>query len=300
MTKKSMSLGLLLAVTAASHAASPVPPPATVKVGSPGNAADGTGYGAVPYEYAIGKFEVTNEEYCQFLNGAAKSDPHQLYDSRMSGNYGGIFQSGESGSYTYTISYGMGKMPVNFVTWESGARYANWLSNGGGSGDTEQGAYTFNSGQVTVPDHAALAAGDTLKWAIPTENEWYKAAYFDPSKSGGAGYWSYAGKGDSAPKCNLSSDGPTAVGSYESSPSPWGTFDQNGNMWEYNETMSGGKVGLRGGSFYLNDHAGYLLSGTRYDVFSAKWPNYGFRVVALGKAKAKAEEPKEETEDSKE
>ena len=41
-------------------------------------------------------------------------------------------------------------------------------------------------------------------------------------------------------------------------------------------------MGLRGGSFFINDHEGYLRSQTRYEVLSAKWPNYGFRVVALG------------------
>lgn len=54
-------------------------------------------------------------------------------------------------------------------------------------------------------------------------------------------------------------------------------YDQNGNMWEYNDSRSGNKVGLRGGSFFLNDNETYLRSTTRYDVLSAKWPNYGFR-----------------------
>jgi len=56
-------------------------------------------------------------------------------------------------------------------------------------------------------------------------------------------------------------------------------------MWEYNEARKGGKVGLRGGSFYLNDNDGYMRAATRYDVLSAKWPNYGFRVAVLGGSK---------------
>ncbi len=58
-------------------------------------------------------------------------------------------------------------------------------------------------------------------------------------------------------------------------------------MWEYNDQHSGNKVGLRGGSFYINDRAGYMRSATRYDVRSEKWPNYGFRVVALGTQETK-------------
>ena len=105
---------------------------------------------------------------------------------------------------------------------------------------------------------SCAVASKTVKWVIPTENEWYKAAYFDAGKPGGAGYWTYALKGGSAPECNLNSDAPSDVGSFSSAPSPNGTYDQNGNMWEYNETMSGDKVGLRGGSFYINDNDSYL------------------------------------------
>jgi len=259
--------------------------PETVPVGDPGNKADTTGYGAVAYEYRIGKYEVTNDQYSEFLNAVAKSDPHNLYDGRMDGgpeNWGGIKRSGSYGSYTYTVRDGMGKKPVNYVTFESCVRYANWLTNGQGDGDTEQGSYTFRFGALTVPDHAALAAEKTITWVLPDENEWYKAAYYDPDKPGGAGYWTYAVAGNSVAKCNLNTNWATDVGSY--APSPYGTYDQNGNMWEYNDSRSGDKVGLRGGSFFLNDNETYLRSTTRYDVLSAKWPNYGFRVVALGKS----------------
>ena len=283
MMTPSKILWLLLATSMVAHAA----PPVTVPVGKAGNPADATGFGAVAYEYRIGKFEVTNEEYCAFLNAVAKTDSYELYDGRMGGQYGGILRSGEGGSFTYSLKDGMGRKPVNFVTWLTCARYANWLSNGGGSGaDTESGSYTIKWGQVTAPNHAALAAAKTLKWALATENEWYKAAYFDAEKPGGPGYWPYAVKGGGAPACNLNTDTPTDVGNFKTAPSPWGTFDQDGNVWEYNETMTGDKVGLRGGSFYMHDKDVYLLATTRYDVDSAKWPNYGFRVVALGSGKA--------------
>ena len=100
--------------------------PATVPVGNPGNKADATGYGAVAYEYQIGKYEVTNAEYCEFLNAVAKSDPHRLYDSRMGGTddrsgeaWGGITRKGWSGKYAYEVKPGKGKWPVGYITWES-------------------------------------------------------------------------------------------------------------------------------------------------------------------------------------
>ncbi|MSQ97569.1 MAG: PEP-CTERM sorting domain-containing protein [Gemmataceae bacterium] len=261
--------------------------PETVPVGGSPNKADTTGFGAVAYAYKIGKYEVTNAEFAAFLNAANKTNTHKLYDVRMAGEYGGITRSGDAGSYTYSVKDGWGKKPVNYVTWETAVRYANWLTNGEGKGDTETGSYTIKDGKVTVPDHAKLAAGKETKWVLPSEDEWYKAAYYDPNKTGGAGYWKYPAKSDDAPTANINTNAPSDVGSHAKAVSPYGTYDQGGNMWEYNESRKGGKVGLRGGSFYINDNESYLRSATRYDVLSAKWPNYGFRVAALGGAAAK-------------
>jgi len=259
--------------------------PQTVLIGTPGNKADTTGFGAVAYEYKIGKYEVTNTEFCEFLNGVAKADNYGLYDSRMADEYGGINRSGQSGNYTYDLKKGMEKKPVSYVTWETTIRYANWLTNGRGESDTEKGAYTIENGQVTLPDHAKLAAAKTTTWALADENEWYKAAYYDADKADGGEYAKYPLKGERAPKANLNTNAPSDAGSFDASPT--GTYDQGGNVWEYVESRNGNKVGLRGGSFYHNDNEGYMRSATRYDVLSAKWPNYGFRVVALGDSKKK-------------
>ena len=260
-------------------------PPAVVPVGNTGNKADTTNYGAVAYEYKIGKYEVTNEEFCEFLNAAAKSDTHELYDGRMDGGpeeWGGIARSGDSGSYKYTVRANMGKKPVNYVTFLTAVRYVNWLSNGQGKGDTETGTYKISGDSAKSPNHAELAKEKSTKWVVASENEWYKAAYYDPNKKGGAGYWQYSGKSDLPPSANLNTNAPTDAGQFKDAVSPYGTLDQGGNVWEYNDSQSDGKVGLRGGSFFINDNENYMISFTRYDVLSAKWPNYGFRVAALG------------------
>ena len=54
-----------------------------VSIGNAGNAADTTGYGAVAYEYKIGKYEVTNAQYGAFLNAKATTDSHGLYNTNM-------------------------------------------------------------------------------------------------------------------------------------------------------------------------------------------------------------------------
>jgi len=51
-----------------------------VTVGDPGNAPDTTGFGAVPYTYQMGKFDVTVAQYTQFLNAVAKTDTYGLFN----------------------------------------------------------------------------------------------------------------------------------------------------------------------------------------------------------------------------
>jgi hypothetical protein len=75
-----------------------------VTVGDPGNDGDtevmvccagsiGTsGYGSVTYVYRIGKIEVTDSQYSEFLNAVATTDTNALYDTGM----GGLFTGGIS------------------------------------------------------------------------------------------------------------------------------------------------------------------------------------------------------------
>src|SRR5262249_24964398 len=133
----------------------------TVSVANPGNPADfryyGVGYGAVPYSFNIAQREVTNAQYTEFLNAVAASDPYALYSTSMaSDTRGGIIRSGAVGNYTYSVkppalngSYGYDNKPVVFVSWFDAIRFANWMNNGQGNADTEDGAYTLLGGTAT-------------------------------------------------------------------------------------------------------------------------------------------------------
>ena len=253
---------------------------ATVPVGNVGNANDSTGFGSVSYSYSIGKYDVTNAQYAEFLNAkATSSDPLALWNSYMGSNVeGGITRSGTgSGPYTYTIKSGMANMPVVDVSWFDTLRFANWLNNGQGNGSTEIGSYTLLGGTPTPSNASTISRNAGAQWVLPSENEWYKAAYYDPTlNSGSGGYWLYPTRSNTAPVNILSSTGTnnanfydyygtgthgyssgspflTDVGAFAASPGPYGTFDQGGDVWQWNETDifgDGSSRGLRGGGWH--------------------------------------------------
>jgi formylglycine-generating enzyme required for sulfatase activity len=165
-----------------------------------GNTQDSNGYGAVSYSYKINQYLVTNDQYIEFLNAVAQTDDNGLYPSIMSTDLrSGIIRSGTNGSYAYAARTNMNNKPVNFMSWYNTARFANWLHNNKPNGlqnnsTTEGGAYqlTGNTGQPSR-DFGA-------KYFIPTENEWYKAAYYKAGSTN-AGYWKYATRSATLPSC---------------------------------------------------------------------------------------------------
>ena len=162
------------------------------------NTADTNGFGNVTSGYYIGIYEVTNNEYVDFLNSVSQTDTNSLYLSNMSfATNGGINRSGSAGSYSYSVKQNMGNKPVNFINWFNCARYCNWLHNGKPVGNqnnstTEIGCYDMSFSIPTRLNNATFF--------IPNENEWYKAAYYKGGSSN-AGYWLYATQSNTAPTC---------------------------------------------------------------------------------------------------
>ena len=104
-TKHILAAGILILIAADSGLAVTI---STVTIGNPGNPTDtgnGSLYGAVSYTYALGKYEVTLNQYTSFLNAVAATDTYALYNASMATNLNiaGIVRSGTSGSYSYTI-----------------------------------------------------------------------------------------------------------------------------------------------------------------------------------------------------
>lgn len=201
---------------------------------------------------------------------ASSSDPLGLYNANMASDpRGGIIQVGSPGSYTYSAKANMGNKPVNYVSWYDAIRFANWLNNVQGSASTETGVYTILGGTPTPTDGLSITRNSGTTWFLTSENEWYKAAYYEPGASSND-YWLYPTRSDSTPtKATANATGDinnpganvanydfgadwnsqdgnvTTVGSAGSiSQSFYGTFDQGGNVWEWTEALA--NVSYRG------------------------------------------------------
>lgn len=183
-------------------------------------------FGSVGYDYYIGKYAITNCEYVEFLNAIATDDTYKVAgilltdrgirpppdwtppvssarivrtSSTLGSPQQGIIKNGSEGNYTYTLFPNTHNKPVMFLTWFDCARYCNWLHNGRPTGPqnsstTEDGAYTLNGRMYGD----AVARNDGALYHIPTEDEWYKAAYYK-SGSLNAGYWDYATQSNEIP-----------------------------------------------------------------------------------------------------
>jgi formylglycine-generating enzyme required for sulfatase activity len=276
-------------------------PSLMVRVGDINNLADpatGSLYGSVSYEYSIGKYEVTNAQYAAFLNAVDSTGTNtlSLYSNYMDSDvYGGIkLISGNEAGSKYEVKPGYANKPVNHVSFWDAARFVNWLS----TGDTENGVYVL--GGVMNPEsssitrnEAAWAAGG---FAIASEDEWYKAAYYN----GNGSYRTYPVTGElSQETANYFDDENFAIpnGSLgdgdhladvnhynmvDGASSFYGTYQQGGNVWEWGDTIISDTSRRRvyGGSFTGEDE-NFISSAYVSNVPTTEAYLLGFRVVSL-------------------
>jgi formylglycine-generating enzyme required for sulfatase activity len=248
-----------------------------VTIGQPGNVADTTGdpnpAGAVPYEYRIGKYEISE----------------QMID-----------KANALGGLGITKDTRGPNKPATRVSWYEAATFVNWLNTSTGATP----AYKFDADgtfQLWLPtdpgyDPANLYRNSLTKYFLPSADEWYKAAFFDPVANQ---YFDFPNGSDTAPAPVASGIAPsTAVFDqpFEQGPaditlagglSPYGTMAQGGNVWEWEEMdfdlindSSSSVRGVRGG--FWNFVSGALRSSIRNNEGpGAESRSFGFRVASV-------------------
>jgi hypothetical protein len=272
-----------------------------VTVGNPGNPPDTTGNpnpaGSVPYVYRIGMYEISRdivETASAAGNLGITLDPMDFIS--------GILGDGPRPD-----------MPATGVSWNEAVRFVNWLNTSEGfspaykfSTDPGDGGYDANENilpwQKGDPgfNGANRFRNKLARYVLSSADEWYKAAYYDPNASDGAGwYWDYPTGSDVKPTAVASgSDPETAVYSQLIKQGPsnineagglsrYGVMGLGGNVWEWHETeidlvndnVSSLRV-LRGG-FWGND-SGYLSASHRSHAGpSFEGIDSGFRVTSI-------------------
>ncbi len=231
---------------------------------------DGIDYNVTVSDFYMSKYEITNEEYCCFLNdyglnnvknGEYRGQDMIDFSECWNAEKCRIIQSGAE----YSVESGYSEYPVICVTWYGANEYCKWLSE---------------------------KTGKTYRLA--TEAEWEYAA------GGGSKHQKYAGTDDenslsSYAWYNINGSNKThKVGT--KSPNEFGLYDMSGNVWEwcndwyaayplYSKTnpkgpSSGSKRVYRGGSWnYSAFHCRVSMRGTSSPSY---YNNFlGFRVVAL-------------------
>lgn len=272
-----------------------------------GNPADTNGFGAVDYQYWISD-EITNDQYVDFLN---KVDPNgtdvfDLYDPQMETSPAGGIEFAPLGpkGAKYSVKlyiaatagglsiFSYADLPVNFVSFQDAARYANWLTNGKPSRTSG-----LSSGSYDTTGSSFLYEGGP--YALPTEDEWYKAAYY----LGSTVYRNYPTVGGVVPteaQCSTganvlnASDTTLVFGSNCTSfggaftparvraaggQSELGVYDMGGNVWEWTEQLFGFNGVVRGGGFLSGTSSLFKTASGVLFPRSGQNATLGFRLV---------------------
>jgi formylglycine-generating enzyme required for sulfatase activity len=244
-----------------------------------------------------------------------------LYDQFLMSEFvtAGINRTpGNASGSKYSVKPALGNKPVTGVSWYDAVRFANWVNNGqGAAADTETGAYTLNGVTEFFGDGTGITRNPGASVVLPNVNEWHKAAFY---KGGGtnAGYWDYATRTDAVPisdqppgafapanSANYYKDDNVAngyndgyamtgtaafdgsqsnladVGAYAGSLSAYGTFDQGGNVYEWNEEIfEGTQRVVRGGAY---GSASSFLAASFFDGIGAQHNGVdtGFRLASV-------------------
>ena len=246
-------------------------------IGNANNSADTNGYGSVGYDYRIGTYEISQYQ----IDRATASGLSNVVAGAFSGDRpAGLMTWFESAAFVNWLNTSKGFTPAYNLTW-SGSTWSMALWVEGAAGYDANNKY-----------RSSLA-----KYFLPSENEFYKAAF---GKSDGIGYYLYPTASTNAPTAVASGTASgTAVYKQEWGQGPasiyqaggrssYGTMGQGGNMQEWQESAADGtnnNVGdqrmVRGGYWHFNSAPLDSSSRPTYDPTTGNVPNLGFRVASV-------------------
>jgi formylglycine-generating enzyme required for sulfatase activity len=167
--------------------------------------------GKVGYPYQIGQLEVTVRQWVVFLNTADATgrDPHGLYDitesSKAWPKYGQInFSAHAAVGHHYSVAYPeWADKPYGFATFLKAARFVNSLYNGRliSKQTSNVGRFSYVTYKIKLSPQTERGMYDLARpamtrthatgFVVPSQNEWIKAAYYDPRHGGTYSYWKY-------------------------------------------------------------------------------------------------------------
>jgi formylglycine-generating enzyme len=263
-----------------------------VTVGNPGNVADTPGFphsvGAVAYTYNIGKYDVSRD---------------MINKANAIGNLGITLTD-------MTTLGGNGvNRPASGASWNQAARFINWLNASTGSplaykfalqpGDV---GYKSNADiQLWTPSDAGYDPNNLFRnslahYFLPSLDEWYKAAYYNPTSGT---YASYPTGTNTAPVAVASGtlsntavynqpigNGPADI-TLAGGLSAYGTMGQGGNMIQWVETefdlVNDSPSAFRSirGSYWAVPSPNPMLSSSHQGGDPAALSaTYGFRVAS--------------------
>jgi formylglycine-generating enzyme len=235
-------------------------------------------------------------------NDPTGADPLGLFNIDMYFPDSGVnYTPGNASGSKYSVVSGYGNDPVYFVTWFDAIRFANWMDNGqpiftteptASNNATENGSYKLDGFTPTPSNgngnYIARNPGATI--FLPSENEWYKAAYYNPATSS---YFLYPTSSNTAPTASAPTATPnsanyndvvgaaTDVGAYSGTTSPYGAYDMAGDVYQWNDTTIEGERGLRGGALNLGGPSDMQSTSRGYDGPTVANDVIGFRLAMV-------------------
>ena len=246
-----------------------------VNIGNTGNAADTSSYGALPDEYHASIREISQNA---------------------------IDKATASGMANVTAGAWTGSQPAANITWYEAAAFVNFLNTNSGKTAAYNLTFTTNWSMALWSSDQAWTAGGTNLYRnkdafyfLPSENEWYKSAYYNAA---GTNYFLYPTGSDTAPTpvASGTNAGSAVYNNAASVPaivdsagglSPYGTMGQGGNVYEWNESAFAGTNSsssdaraVRGGDF-LNTELNLRSSFRSFLDPTFEDGGIGFRVASV-------------------